>query len=45
MDIHMLRLRVLSAESYAIGHATGDADFGVYLESVRAWADNLRAHR
>jgi hypothetical protein len=44
MDIHLLRLRVQSAENYAIGHATGDADFGVYLESVRAWADNLRAH-
>ncbi len=43
MDIHMLRLRVLSAADYAIGHATGDGDFGVYLESVRAWADNLRA--
>jgi len=45
MDIHILRLRVQSAENYAIGHATGDGDFGVYLESVRAWADNLRAHR
>ena len=44
MDIHLLRLRVQSAENYAIGHATGDGDFGVYLESVRAWADNLRAH-
>jgi len=45
MDIHLLRLRVQSAENYAIGHATGDGNFGVYLESVRAWADNLRAHR
>jgi hypothetical protein len=45
MDIQLLRVRVQSAENYAIGHATGDADFGVYLESVRAWADNLRAHR
>ena len=45
MDIHILRLRVQSAENYAIGHATGDGDFGVYLESVGAWADNLRAHR
>ena len=44
MDIHILRLRVESAENYAIGHATGDGDFGVYLESVRAWADNLRVH-
>ena len=45
MDIHILRLRVQSAENYAIGHATGDGDFGVYLDSVRAWADNLRAQR
>lgn len=44
MDIHILRLRVQSAENYAIGHATGDGDFGEYLESVGAWADNLRMH-
>lgn len=43
MDIHILRLRVQSAENYAIGHATGDGNFGVYLESVGAWANNLRA--
>ncbi len=45
MNIHMLRLGAHSAADYAIGHATGDGDFGPYLESVRAWADNLRAHR
>jgi hypothetical protein len=44
MDVHMLRLRVQSAENYAIGHATGDGDFGLFIESVRTWADNLRAH-
>jgi SAM-dependent methyltransferase len=43
MDIHVLQLRVHTAESYAIGHASGDGDFGAYLDSVRAWAGNLRA--
>ena len=43
MDIHILRLRVHTAENYAMGHATGDGDFGAYLDSVRAWAANLRA--
>lgn len=42
-DIHILQLRVHTAEEYAIGHASGDGDFGAYLESVRAWAANLRA--
>lgn len=45
LDIHMLRLGAHSAADYAIGHATGDGDYGPYLESVRAWADNLRAYR
>jgi len=44
IDIHVLRLRVHSAADYAIGHASGDSDFGAYLESVRAWAGNLRAY-
>ena len=43
LDIHMLQLRVHSAENYAMGHASGDGDFGAYLESVREWAANLRA--
>ena len=44
IDIHMLRLDAHSAADYAMGHATGDGDFGAYLESVHAWAANLRAH-
>lgn len=43
MDIHILRLRVTSAAKYAVGHAQGDYDFGEFLDSVHAWADNLRA--
>lgn len=43
MDIHILRLRVHSAANYAIGHAEGDYDFGVFLDSVHEWAGNLRA--
>ena len=42
MDIHILRLREHSATNYAIGHADGDYDFGVFLDSVHDWADNLR---
>ena len=42
MDIHILRLRVHSATSYAIGHAEGDHDYGAFLDSVHDWADNLR---
>ena len=44
MDIHILRLFAHSAADYSMGHATGDNDFGEYLESVRAWAGNLRKH-
>lgn len=44
MDIHILRLRTYSASYYAIGHANSDGGYGPYLESVRAWAGNLRAH-
>ena len=42
MAIHILRLRVIPAQAYAIGHADGDshADF---LASVGGWAQNLRA--
>jgi protein-L-isoaspartate O-methyltransferase len=43
LDIHILRLRVHTAADYAIGHGSGDGDFGFYLDSVGAWADNLRA--
>jgi len=43
MDIYMVRLRTFSAEDYAIGHGKGDGDYGAYLESVRAWACNLKA--
>jgi hypothetical protein len=42
MDIHILRLRVHSATSYAIGHAEGDHDYGAFLDSVHDWSDNLR---
>jgi hypothetical protein len=42
MDIHILRLRVHSATSYAIGHAEGDYDYGAFLDSVHDWAGNLR---
>ena len=41
MDIHILRLRVHTAASYAIGHAKGDHDYGAFLDSVRDWANNL----
>jgi hypothetical protein len=45
LDIHAVRLRDHTAAEYAMGHARGDGDFGAYLESVRAWAANLRAQR
>lgn len=45
MDIYILRLREHSASSYAIGHA-GDSSsnetFETFLNSVQAWAANLR---
>lgn len=44
MDIHILRMHVHTAADYAIGHGSGDGDYGDYLESVGAWADNLRMH-
>jgi len=44
IDIHVLRLREYSASKYAIGHANGDG-YGAFLDSVQAWADNLRAQR
>jgi len=44
MDIHILRLRAYSAEYYSIGHANSEGGYGAYLESVRAWSGNLRAH-
>jgi hypothetical protein len=40
-DIHVLRLRIHPAAVYAIGHAHGDTP-GAFLDSVAAWADNLR---
>lgn len=43
MDILILRLRVHSAATYAIGHAEGDYDFGDFLDSVHDWADNLKS--
>ncbi|MBJ6724600.1 methyltransferase [Geomesophilobacter sediminis] len=42
MDVVILRLREHSAETYAIGHAEGDYDFGEFLESVGEWSENLR---
>jgi hypothetical protein len=44
MDIHVLRLNEYSATKYAIGHAKGD-DYAEFLDSVQAWAGNLRAQR
>jgi carbamoyltransferase len=44
IDIHVLRLHVHPAADYAIGHASSDGGYGAYLESVGAWACNLRAH-
>ncbi len=44
MDIHILRVSVHAAADYAMGHASGDDDFAKYLESVGAWAGNLREH-
>jgi methylase of polypeptide subunit release factors len=41
MDIHILRLREYSAAKYAIAHAKGD-DYKTFLESLDAWAGNLR---
>jgi hypothetical protein len=45
MDILILRLQKHSPSSYAIGHAGGssaDETFGTYLDSVQAWAANLK---
>jgi hypothetical protein len=41
MDIHILRLREYPAAKYTIAHAKGD-DYKALLESVDAWAGNLR---
>jgi hypothetical protein len=41
MDIHILRLREYPAAKYAIAHAKGD-DYKTFLQSVDAWASNLR---
>lgn len=42
MDILILRLSVHSAASYAIGHADGDDDYDVFLNSVHDWSTNLK---
>ena len=42
IDIHILRLAEHSAAKYAVGHAGGDG-YQPFLDSVRQWADNLRA--
>ena len=42
MDIHVLRLNEYTATKYAIGHAKGD-EYPEFLDSVQAWAGNLRA--
>ncbi len=41
LDIHVLRLRIHTAEAYAIGHAGGDTP-EEFLASVDAWSENLR---
>jgi len=45
MDILILRLREHSTTNYAIGHAQGDYDFGVFLDSVHDWANNLKLQK
>jgi len=42
MDFHVLRLRIHPADAYATGHAHGETP-GEFLESVGAWAENLKA--
>jgi len=42
IDIYVLRVASYTAAQYALGHAKGD-DYGSFLDSVRAWAGNLRA--
>jgi methylase of polypeptide subunit release factors len=42
MAIHILRLRTIPAQAYAIGHGDGDA-YADFLDSVGRWAANLRA--
>jgi len=42
MDIVILRLRVHSAASYAIGHADIDEDYAAFLNSVHDWSNNLK---
>ena len=42
MAIHILRLRVIPAQAYAIGHADGDTHTD-FLASVGRWAANLKA--
>lgn len=45
MDILILRLRVNSATSYAIGHAEGDDTYDAFLSSVQDWASNLKTQK
>jgi hypothetical protein len=42
MDIYILRLRVHSAASYAIGHAQPDDSQDAFFDSVQEWVGNLR---
>ncbi len=42
MDIHILRIREYTSQIYALGHADGE-DYGVFLDSVNAWHENLAA--
>lgn len=42
LDIHILRLRVHSITDYSVAHADGEFDYGVFMDSVHDWADNLR---
>ncbi|HEY4012979.1 MAG TPA: methyltransferase [Polyangiaceae bacterium] len=43
MNVHVLRLRVHSAQTYAIAHASGD-DPEAILASVGRWSKNLADH-
>jgi methylase of polypeptide subunit release factors len=42
MDIYVVRVASYTAAQYASGHAKGE-DYGTLLDSIRAWAGNLRA--
>jgi len=42
-NIHILRLRTFSITDYSVAHADGEFDYGVFMDSVHDWAENLMA--